>query len=569
MPHQTSAHIANGTSVIERDELRKLVGSVFVLGLAEGSDARVLAARAADPTTAYLRGKKAFARAAEQLAQLEPSANGKIRLRHNDGTFTPAGAVVENWLGATADRSSLFDEQGATGRSILVVDIDGIDMSSFWSNDEHGGPRVTRGGPGASLRLFETSPALEARKRPDAHNGVIQVLEGQDVSVKRRGNTSRWDRKPNLTVLLDDDSASGFPKQLNLTNCIRDPAYQRIRLAWSLFDEARCPVQPNAYAEVTLNGRYQGTYVAFAPVDAHFFRQWFPKLDHRATFRGQYGDDIAGGATLKKRGEAGRDYFGTAVPLSERTYETRLGTEDDSYTELAQFISLLHGSVEPSRPAFADAMEQLFDVASFLRVMAVVNLLGSWDCYYLNAQNYFLHIGRDKSDALRVAFCPYDQDSVLGVSWPGQKRNWQDKDLLFRGQERGSVPLVTRLLENARFRNYYLDFMQWFTLHRFTAERIGDKRDQLWQTLEKSVYLEADTPHGRTSTERPWTNHQVYLHARRDEQFDVTNGAVAGLQVTSIRQFVEARRAKVLRQLGDQQLGLSQVDFASSDWQLL
>jgi len=570
MPGQSSRHIPSGTRAVETDELRDLVGSVFILGLPEGSDARALAVRAADDATSYLRGKTPFKRAAEQLVQISPAPGAGFRLRQDDGTLTAAGAIVEAWLGSSADRTSLFDEQGATGRTLLVLDIDGIDMGSFWSDSEQGGPRITRGGPDASLTLFETAPALVARKRPDGENGVIQTLSGQDVSVKRRGNTSRWDSKPNFTVLLDDDVASGFPKQLNLTNCIRDPAYQRIRIAWSLFDEARCPVQPNAYAEVTLNGHYKGTYVALAPIDKHFFRQWFPKWDERATFRGQYGDDIAGGATLEKRGESGQDYFGAGVPEGERTYEARLGTEDQRYADLAQFISRLHQFPDPSLPAFADAMEQMFDVASFLRAMAVINLLGSWDCYYLNAQNYFLHMGRAGRDTerLRVGFCPYDQDSVLGVSWPPQKRNWQDKDLLFRGKERGKLPLVTRILENGRFRNYYLDFMNWFTLNQFTDERIAEKRDQLWKTLEQSVYLEADTPHGQTSTERPWTNHQVYLHAVQDQQLDVTDGAVAGLQVTGIGKFVEARRAKVLRQLNDQRLGASQVDFASENWQL-
>ncbi len=570
MPEETSAASAIAEPALSAHELRKRLGSVFVLGLGEGSLERRLAERAVDDGTSYLRGKAAFERAAGELGRLEGSSDGeRIRLRQTDNTPTAAGKVVQAWAAASADRTSLFDERGAKGPTILVLDVQGIDPQSLWSDDD-GGPRVTRGGSGASLTLFETAPALVAKKRPDTDNGLIQTLRGNAVSVKRRGNTSRWDRKPNLCVLLDDDGAAGFPKQLNLTNCIRDPAYQRIRLAWSLLGEARCPVQPCAYAELTLNGRHQGTYVAFAPIDHHYFEQWFPDAKERAIFRGQYGDDISGGATLEFRGNNGHDYFGPSAHESERTYETRLHTKDDSYDQLAQFITTLHRVPDASEAAFADSLERVFDVPSFLRAMVVINLLGSWDAYYLNAQNYFLHIAHDpgRDGSLRVGFCPYDQDSVLGVSWPGQKRNWQDKDLLFRGKERGQIPLVTRLLQNPRFKDYYLDFMDWFVRERFTPERIAHKREALWRTLEQSVYLEAETPNGTTFTERPWTNDQVYRHAVRDEQFDVEGGAVAGLQVAGIGKFVQQRRAKVLAQLSDERLERSRVDFHSDDWRL-
>jgi hypothetical protein len=70
MPDQSSRHIASDTRVVETDELRDLVGSVFILGLPQGSDARALAVRAADDSTSYLRGKAPFKRAGEQLGQI-------------------------------------------------------------------------------------------------------------------------------------------------------------------------------------------------------------------------------------------------------------------------------------------------------------------------------------------------------------------------------------------------------------------------------------------------------------------------------------------------------------------
>lgn len=464
--------------------------------------------------------------------------------------------------------STIFQEDGKAGPTILVVQIEGIDEAALWQVDEHGDPLVVKGGKDAALRVFRARPALSAQKSPDPTSGVIQALSGGEVSVKRRGNTSRNDKKPNLCLALEADKEAGIPKQLNLTNCIRDPAYERIRLAWALLGDARCPVQPAAYAEVTLNGAYRGTYVAMAPYNHQLVRTFFPKVKNAALFRGQYGD-IPGGASLLDRGPRGAGYFVDPHP-AKRTYEPRSDTTDDAYQALALLVTTLHHSGDPQSSAFADAMRKVFDVEGFLRLMVVTNLLGSWDAYYLNAQNYFLHFALDGGGGAGTApfatFCPYDQDSVLGVSWPGQERDWQDKDLLFRGKEVGNIPLVTRLLANPAFRAYYLDFMAYFAQAHFTESAIAARMDGYWKVLSNSVYLEALTPDGATTTERPWTNDQVYRHAVKDQQFDASSGAVAGLEVTGIRQFVHARREKVLGQLKGERLGLSGVNFASARW---
>jgi len=166
-------------------------------------------------------------------------------------------------------------------------------------------------------------------------------------------------------------------------------------------------------------------------------------------------------------------------------------------------------------------------------------------------------------------FCPYDMDSVLDVSWPGQKRNWQKKDILFRGSELGNVVLVKRLLQNPLFRAYYCDFMAWFVEARFTPEVISQQRSQLWKVLEQSVYLESSTPWGSPPTFRPWTNDEVYRHAVLNQAFDAPgSSAVAGLQVLGIADFAQTRRNTVAAQLKTETLGKSGVDFTSKRWSL-
>jgi CotH kinase protein len=553
-------------------DIRSLLKSVFIPALPKDSRARQIAEAADDPSDAdsFLRGKAEFDQAAKALLQLPGSAqDGKILFRDpSQGGLTQAGMVVALWQKASADRTTIFSGMGATGPTLLTVHVDGVDLNTLWKDDQFGEPLKADGNAAASVRVFETTPSLTLPKQPDADNGVIIWEHGEQVSVKRRGNTSRGDPKINVSVYLDNDDEAGIPRQLCLLNGMRDPSYQRVRLAYDLLRLAKCPVRPAIYAELTLNGFYYGTYVAMPPLDDYHFNQLLPGIKHRAIFKGNYGD-LPGGAPLEMRGTHGTDYFTPNSRPESRSYEPRNDTPDSDYAALASFITAFH-SQDSASPAFFDTVRKILDVEQFLRTMVVVNLLGSWDTYYLNSQNYFLHLAVDDSgnNPPFGTFALNDVDSLLGVSWPGQKRNWQDKDLLFRGTEIGKIPLITRLLANPRFLAYYLDFMEWFINQHFNVASVQAIEASRWAILEQSVYLESDTPYGPPHTNRPWTNDQVYRASVLSQMLAADQGPVAGIQVDGIDTFVNARCKKVLGQLKGMRRVSNGVDFGSDNWSL-
>lgn len=553
-------------------DLRDLIESVFIPALPKDSTARQIAEAADDPVDAdsFLRGKAEFERAAAALMLLpDSSQDGKIRFRYaGQDNLTQAGMAVAQWQKATADRATIFSGMGALGPTILNVQVAGVDLNTLWQDDKFGDPLKAAGNANASVLVFETKPALILPKQPDPDNGIIMAEHGAQVSVKRRGNTSRRDPKINVSVYLDNDEASGIPRELCLLNAFRDPSYQRVRLAYDLLGLARCPVRPRIYAELTLNGMYYGTYVAMPPMDQYHFNEILPGVTHRAIFKGNYGD-LPGGAPLALRGSAGSDYFTPNSQPGSRSYEPRNDTPDSDYDALARFLVAFH-SQDPASAAFIATVRNILDVESFLRTMVVINLLGSWDTYYLNSQNYFLHLAVDDS-ANKLPFATFflnDVDSLLGVSWPGQKRNWEDKDLLFRGTEIGNIPLVTKLLANATFQAYYLDFMEWFINKYFNVTGVRALQAPLWSILEQSVYLESDTPTGSPHTNRPWSNDQVYRAAVLSQPMAADQGPVAGIQVEGIETFIDARCKKVLGQFAGLTRVSSGVDFDSQNWKL-
>jgi len=158
-------------------DIRNLVKSVFIPALPKDSRARQIAEEAHDPASAdsFLRGKAEFDRAAAALKLLpDSSEGGKIRFRlAGQETLTQAGMVVALWQKAAEDRTTIFSGTGALGSTILVVQVDGVDLDTLWKDDEFGEALKANGNAGASVRVFETRPALSLPKQPDPDNGVI------------------------------------------------------------------------------------------------------------------------------------------------------------------------------------------------------------------------------------------------------------------------------------------------------------------------------------------------------------------------------------------------------------
>jgi hypothetical protein len=574
-------------------DLRDELGAVAIVDLARGSDARRIAGEVNAGGDSYVRGKKEFEAAQKLLERLDGDDDEvKVRLVDEQGHLTEAGKIYQAWVDATSNRGDLFDGIGLGGKpSILRINIDGIDLGPLWQTGRSGDPRKCYAGPSTRLTVFETAPYLSHGKVPDEANGILLYAEGVDsVSVKRRGNMSVNDAKPQLQIDIDGDKASGVPGKLKLVNMIRDPSYQRIHLAWGLLDAARVPTQQRTFAELSMNGKHYGTYVAMPPMDRAHFDALFPprkKQAPAAIFKANWKD--LGAATLRPiAGDAsGLQYMRSADP-GGRTYEPVEDTPDADYAYLAKFISALNavdlrddagrrieGADRFNTKAYRRSMEETMDVYATLRTAAMFNLLGSWDTYYKTPSNYYLHIEKRENagEAPKpyVHFHPYDMDNTFGTSWPGQKRTWHEKSIFFGkagghrpDPEVGDIRMFEVLLRNDDFRAYYVDFMSWMARTHFTPEAVSKSRQKSWDdVLSRSVYLESDTEHGASHTNRPWTNRQVYEAGGLGWESWGFGGAY---KTEGIDHFVRMRRENVLAQLREQAVGKSGVDFGGDDW---
>lgn len=563
-------------SSITPKDMRDLLGSVSIKDVPEGTKARELAGKTniVTPGDSYLRGSEIEKTGFALLQTLTHEQGDKVTLVGADGQLTEAGKVFKAWADAKADRHDLFDGVGGSGKGgkILFISLQNLDLGKFWQ-DHKGEPVACMAGTNSNLAIYEVDPnGAQHYKNPNGADGTLMSLEGKSAfGLKRRGNKSARDAKPQISLLVPQDKDAGIPKQIKLVNNIRDPSYMRIQLATDLMSKAGLPTQMLNYAEVNVNGKHWGTYVAMEPMDGAYFKRHFPKQKGDGdgiVVKANWIPSDLGPATLSYRNKNGDDsgaqYWKNGSP-DARTYELDADDPKRGYDHLATFIRALNGvglkdangkAIEGegrfNTPEYKKGMEDVMDVYGFLRWAAVNNEIGGWDNYYQTPSNYYLYIedkgGKEAPGKPKVHWCPYDMDSSFGLSWPHQKRTWQYKDVMFRSSEAGDIPLIRNLLKNKDFAAYYLDFMEWFNSKHFTTDQIGAKQQELWQTLEKSVYLESDTEQGPTHTNRPFSNDTVHDAAALNHEV-WGQGPVAGLKTEGIEHYVRMRHDSVEDQL--------------------
>ncbi len=172
-----------------------------------------------------------------------------------------------------------------------------------------------------------------------------------------------------------------------------------------------------------------------------------------------------------------------------------------NYQDLAQLIDAIN-SGDFKSPEYFQKMNQILDTKLLLRWAALTVLLGGWDNYYMNPQNFYLvnktsysPLGQAKDGAKGPKFIllPWDYDQSFSMSFGDRATLWWNTDILnwesMRGEKRPDKsgldentkaeyqaliqrPLIMNMLENKRFRDYYLKYMEWMIYNYFHVNNV-------------------------------------------------------------------------------------------------
>jgi hypothetical protein len=187
-----------------------------------------------------------------------------------------------------------------------------------------------------------------------------------------------------------------------------------------------------------INEEYKGLYLNVEQVDEEFLQKRF-QHDHGNLWKCTY--------------PANLDYLGTDPEAykftppwnsEQRAYELKTNLDLDDYSAIAALCTVLETASDSDLEC---ALEEVFDVDAFLRLAAAEILVGHWDNYIGNQNNFYLY--QRPSDG-RLTMISYDVDNTLGIEWGG---NWANQDV-YAWNQWGARPLYDRMMgiENYRTR---------------------------------------------------------------------------------------------------------------------
>ncbi|SDC30876.1 CotH kinase family protein [Williamwhitmania taraxaci] len=283
----------------------------------------------------------------------------------------------------------------------------------------------------------------------------------QEVGVRLRGNTSRVSQKKSFKVsfntFVQGRKYHGLEK-LNLNGEHNDPSIIRSKLGWDILNASGVPSPRANHVRLYINDKYYGLYINVEHVDEVLVKNRF----------GNNGGNLYKclyPADLTYKGSSGSAYQGTNS--AGRIYDLKTNVAADDYTDLANFIGILNNSSITELP---QKLEQVFNVNSYLKYMAMEVLTGHWDGYSYNKNNFYLYHNQATN---KFEFIPYDLDNTFGIDWFGI--NWATRNVYSWANGSESRPLTKRLLSIKTYRDRYTFYLKQLINNSFGSSQLEPK----------------------------------------------------------------------------------------------
>ncbi len=209
-----------------------------------------------------------------------------------------------------------------------------------------------------------------------------------DVGVRKKGFVgSQSETKPSLKLRFDkyvDDQALGSViERMTLNNSIQDASMVNTCLAYQIFAAAGSPSPRCNFATVTVNGKDLGLYVHVEEIKKPFLARHFDSNE-------------------------GNLYEGTVSDFTGEfrgTFEKKTNEGEDEWSDVDAVVAALQ---DPSE-AGLEALGKAVDLERFLSFWATEALVGHWDGYAGDRNNY--HFYREPKSPF--VFIPWGVDDTF------------------------------------------------------------------------------------------------------------------------------------------------------------
>ena len=250
------------------------------------------------------------------------------------------------------------------------------------------------------------------RKESDRNNGSMSRIFGGGASIGKRFNLYKADisvdgnkiksvgirtkgfigslnpERPSLKIkfneYVDQSPVQGLDR-LTLNNNVQDVSLASQFLTYKLFNKAGIPAPRVSHCKVTVNGEYLGVYSHVESVRSPFIKKHFQR-------------------------NSGELYEGTIsdfYPIAVQNIEAK-----NSYTEKNRTQALKLAEILETKEGFElDEAKKYINLKQFVRFWAMESLLGFWDGYTNNQNNYYAY--SNPNDQKRFHFIPWGADGAF------------------------------------------------------------------------------------------------------------------------------------------------------------
>ncbi len=213
----------------------------------------------------------------------------------------------------------------------------------------------------------------------------------QRVGVRKKGyigslSMTRPSIKLRFNQFVQRQHVSGV-RRVTLNNNLQDPSNVFQCLAYGLFADAGVPTPVCGFAQLAVNGEDWGVYTTLETYDRAFLARHFPSGEGKL-YEGQLSDFRANWV---------------------ETFENKLQDTFDDRNELYELTRALRADDED----LLDVLEPLLDLDAYLSFWAAESLIGHWDGYNGNQNNFFVYL---EPTTKKFYFIPWGTDGAFGVS---------------------------------------------------------------------------------------------------------------------------------------------------------
>lgn len=247
--------------------------------------------------------------------------------------------------------------------------------------------------PRLRIRL-SPAEAESLRQHPRSWTTCTLVEDGsrdyESAAIKIKGAYGSFrdlDDRPALTLKMDRHAAGRHfhgLRKFHLNNSVQDDSLLREWLGSGIFRSAGIPAPRVTHARVWIDGRDVGLYVLRESFDEEFLRRSFPRPD-------------------------GNLYEAGPLQDIDEDVERDEGARGEPGADLAAFAAACRTPEDAGRRL---RLEEVLDVEAFLTFAGLEALIGHWDGYCGNRNNYRVYA--DPGVGGRARFLPHGMDQILG-----------------------------------------------------------------------------------------------------------------------------------------------------------